>query len=279
MLEGEYRKGGFTLVELLVVIGIIALLISILIPALNSARERANRVKCASNLRQYSQAMLAYAWDNKDQYPRVRAIPGEIPVFFTGFLVNDPFTNLGAPYPNDVTAAQFLLVRYKLLPLNIFICPSSNQQVDDLNGRAVSQCSNFSNSLPYGWGLSYSFANPYPNTVQFAPEDIEYKFNPRTRSDFAIAADRNDGDDRFKNLKPTAPQSDMKAMNSQNHKREGQNVLFNDGHVVWCNNPFVGVDRDNIYTRAGDMANKRGWPHGKYDSVLLPMFPLVNIDH
>src|SRR3954464_6616626 len=65
-----YRRGrgGFTLVELLVVVGIIAVLISILLPSLNRARERANRIVCASNQRQTYLACLVYASVYKE-YP------------------------------------------------------------------------------------------------------------------------------------------------------------------------------------------------------------------
>jgi prepilin-type N-terminal cleavage/methylation domain-containing protein/prepilin-type processing-associated H-X9-DG protein len=62
-------ESGFTLVELLVVIGIIALLISILLPALSKARENANQVKCSANQRQILMGMTLHANDHKGYMP------------------------------------------------------------------------------------------------------------------------------------------------------------------------------------------------------------------
>jgi prepilin-type N-terminal cleavage/methylation domain-containing protein/prepilin-type processing-associated H-X9-DG protein len=65
----RHPKNGFTLVELLVVIGIIALLISVLMPALTAARQQAQKTQCLSNLRSLGQAVALYQAEHKGVYP------------------------------------------------------------------------------------------------------------------------------------------------------------------------------------------------------------------
>src|SRR3954468_2260808 len=89
----ETRKHGFTLVELLVVIGIIAILVAVLLPALRKARESANTAACLSNLRQIGMAFHMYANENHGWLPSAgpnhdfRLAPGSLALSWPERLV------------------------------------------------------------------------------------------------------------------------------------------------------------------------------------------------
>jgi hypothetical protein len=107
------------------------------------------------------------------------------------------------------------------------------------------------------------------------PLESTYQYRTSDPPDLALAADRNDGD-RWRTTDPQGGLAMMRAMNSANHRRKGQNVLFNDHSVRWQDTPFCGYARDNIYTRSDHTSGKWAVPASKYDSVLSPMFPLKN---
>ena len=99
----RFPRHAFTLVELLVVIGIIAVLISVLLPALGKARESANAIKCAANLRSIGQGLLIYAAENKSTFPAA--------YYYNGMAINGPVQTPDAAINGYVHWSSFLYSR------------------------------------------------------------------------------------------------------------------------------------------------------------------------
>src|SRR5882724_2491960 len=136
------RRGrpGFTLVELLVVIGIIVVLAAIILPAVNAARERAKRTACLSNLRQIGAGMMMYANTFRGRYPNG----------------NPRLT--AASYSETNTALTYLARQFLGSSAAVFHCPSDRDPVPQRIETA-------DYDLPNSAGVSYDFY-----TVFWQPE-------------------------------------------------------------------------------------------------------------
>jgi prepilin-type N-terminal cleavage/methylation domain-containing protein/prepilin-type processing-associated H-X9-DG protein len=155
------KRRGFTLVELLVVIGIITVLISILLPALNKARRSAKTVQCASNLKQIAMAVLTYTSNSK------------------GKLIPDRINALGSgnPYPDGFTWQAELVHQGYIKAPNVFDLAGKRTYPD--YSRSVFYCSE---------GLDPDFYPPQSNNQGAYPTDPKnnvgyYGIAPNPRKD------------------------------------------------------------------------------------------------
>ncbi len=112
------KTRGFTLIELLVVIAIIAILAAMLLPALQSARERGRRGSCISNLKQIGTALMQYAQDNREKMPAGNKVRVGLNGATTGALSDVSVTGAEA----GLTA---LYANEYLTDYGVYTCPSS----------------------------------------------------------------------------------------------------------------------------------------------------------
>jgi prepilin-type N-terminal cleavage/methylation domain-containing protein len=127
----ETPSGGFTLVELLVVIGIISILIAMLLPALNKARDQAKIISCLSNLRQLGMGARMYANDNKGEWPHViQYNPTDSTNYYSSAMVwYDSHQPTLQPYHWEGIGRIYPYLKAK----EAFFCPADNYFTDSWN--------------------------------------------------------------------------------------------------------------------------------------------------
>ncbi len=160
---------AFTLIELLVVVAIIALLVAILLPALNSAREAAKVTVCSSNLRQIGQGYLRYSDENNGFLP-ICDIAGEYwmtPYWYwckNPELVRDIISTVywNSPYPPPEIMKN---------PPKVFLCPSDDTPIKAYasDGQLYKWCSYGTNvHTGSGWRCGdHSLCDGYKNFLIF----------------------------------------------------------------------------------------------------------------
>lgn len=276
MTRGRTRT-GFSLIELTVIVAVIAILIGILIPTAGAVRQRAYIDRCASNLSRIGAAIAVYAQENRGALPRTTYVPGAPLAFGTNPAAVDAFAP-GGPVANDVTAAVFHLRKGQKLPAELFVCPYNDAAFAADPVADPARRSNFTDARA---NLGYSFLNVYPADADVARQQ-QARWN---RPTMPVAADLNPGttsaaddpaepdaarDDVLSLTSTTQPADVQRAANSRNHAKDGQNVLYGDGHVEWQTTALCGVDGDNLYTTQTPGVVV-GTPASADDAVLLPV--------
>lgn len=274
------KPGAFTLVELLVVVGIIAVLLGIVMPTLSKAISIARqKAGCTANLRRVATACYQYAFASQRRFLPAITIPAGTYGSTTG-------------WGNVVTGnpgCLWLLVSGDYTSRNAFLCPGARNERD---WDAPAKDANSFSVINGKSTLSYSYISMASNTnwkvnhaAKMTAENLEPSFvilgdqNPRCTMGYTklyAYADMNHNDSNADDAATRAKLGGIKYKNSANHRWEGQNVARLDGSAVWLKDPNTESGDDVYVSKYGNDANtdvragRRGGVYPYDDTWLIP---------
>lgn len=213
--EMKTNSRGFTLIELLVVVAIIAILASMLLPALGKAMEKAKRATCLSNLKQIYAALSIYAQDYDGWYPYApETVANSCSAslsLLTGQIDKTTDARDGAVY---ISGSE------------VFICPSSTDTKSDTGFLGDRRC-----SYSYASGLR---DKTNPDTVLVADKKWEYQIYPGSYWRNTSATGSLPGT-------PPGTRWGQILIQYNQHKYYGVNVLYAGGNAKWVSAAVFNV--------------------------------------